>query len=157
MGAFLTRATQNAQLTRRQACESVVLLRLHLSCFCVPVAATINCRISRDLKERAVALSAIEYDAPTVADILGDPDGSVKEWVLNVATYGAVQRKNTTMWSQVDPQDSYYRRNPWSAPLFSCAIPRRDRELDCYHLRSASLSARCSTPQDSRILRQEAA
>ena len=72
----------------------------------------VNCRMSRDLKERAVVLSAIGYDAPTVADILGDPGDSVKGWVLNVATYGAVQRKNTIIWSQVDPQDSYYRRNP---------------------------------------------
>ena len=93
MGAFLTRATQNAQLTRRQACESVVLLRLRLSCFCVPVAAMVNCRITKDFKERAAALAAIGYDAPTVADILGVPGDSVKRWVRNVATYGAVQRK----------------------------------------------------------------
>ena len=70
-----------------------MLLRLRLSCFCVPVAAMVNCRMSRDLKERAVALSAIGYDAPTVADILGVPGDSVKRWVRNVATYGAVQRK----------------------------------------------------------------
>ncbi|KAJ8502203.1 hypothetical protein ONZ51_g28 [Trametes cubensis] len=42
----------------------------------------VNCRVSRDLKERAVAPSAIGYDAPTAADILGDPGGSVKGWIL---------------------------------------------------------------------------
>ncbi|KAJ8475449.1 hypothetical protein ONZ51_g6564 [Trametes cubensis] len=53
----------------------------------------VNRRISKDLKERAAALSAIGYDAPAVADILGVPGDSVKRWVRNVATYGAVQQK----------------------------------------------------------------
>ncbi|KAJ8474019.1 hypothetical protein ONZ51_g7490 [Trametes cubensis] len=59
----------------------------------------VNRRLSKGLKERAVALSAIGYDAPTVADsgILGASGDSVKRRVhdLNVTTYGAVQRESS--------------------------------------------------------------
>ncbi|KAJ8480890.1 hypothetical protein ONZ51_g6369 [Trametes cubensis] len=60
-------------------------------------AAMVNRRLRKGLKERAVALSAIGYDAPTVADILGASGDSVKRRVhnLNVTTYGAVQRESS--------------------------------------------------------------
>ncbi|KAJ8457648.1 hypothetical protein ONZ51_g11397 [Trametes cubensis] len=54
----------------------------------------VNRRISRDLKERAVALTTIGHHPVAVADILGVSGDSVKRWGRNLAAHGVVQRKS---------------------------------------------------------------